>query len=956
MGLSLTLGTALSGLNTSQEILSVISNNIANANTEDYARRVAKQVSVSVDGKGAGAKIQAITRQVDDYLLQAVRQQSSIINQSDISSEYFARIQSLLGQPGSGSSLSSVIDKFFSSLQALSTNPELSSLRLSAINDAKGLVSKTSGLATSLEELRYQSDRDIYSSIGTINQKLEALFKLNPAIRTSAISSGSPDPGLVEQRDTALKELSQYIDISVFFRASGEAIITTANGISLLDENQHRLSYLPATSLQSFTNNTILNPITVQTLKNDGTPTNVEETLVSAGTRDSIVSEFNSGKIVGLLGVRDSIIPNLLDQLDNLVSTLVSQFNAVHNDGAGFLPPSSFTGTRPVLPTDEHLFSGKVQIGLVTPDGKPAPSFYGDETSLRPLTLDLAALDNGQGNGRPDVQTIIDEINLYYGPPQQRASLGPLYDIRLASRTNTLGAQAGFPTNSAYTFDLELDNSSSGDATVEVQGVQVLDAGATGLTSALPPVATVEAGARSRTGSAGAITVNFNGVATDGPYTVRLSVKVTDGNGRIFYSDIDYSVQNNVTNAFNDRSTAIRIAAGDATLVPPQTNQRYLTASLVDEEGNPSITGAPGFLKLATNSGSGDYRIALNELDSKELGQPDNASLYPPSNRGFSYFFELNNFFVENRSVANQSDASVANSALNLRIRSDIVRSPNLISLGELTRSTLQVPQEKNVFLGTQSATGTIRFTGNPAPGDQLIINGTTFTFVAIPTTNPNEIEVGASLVQTLTNISLVLNTNNAYTQNNVAFATYTHNGIDTLNVSYDRKGTTGNAFALAVNLTTGGLPASVNGGVLDTQADGLLQGGESQVVTLINDQTFTYELGSGNNQVISRLANLGSDSVFFNASGGLPASSFTFTRYSAEIIGYSSTQAVNADSTNKQNKLLHDELIKRVDSGSGVNIDEELANIVLFQNAYAASARVIKVTGELFDALFDAI
>ena len=38
--------------------------------------------------------------------------------------------------------------------------------------------------------------------------------------------------------------------------------------------------------------------------------------------------------------------------------------------------------------------------------------------------------------------------------------------------------------------------------------------------------------------------------------------------------------------------------------------------------------------------------------------------------------------------------------------------------------------------------------------------------------------------------------------------------------------------------------------------------------------------------------------------------------------------------------------------SSSGVNLDEELANIVIFQNAYSASARVITTSQNMFEML----
>ncbi|MEQ8165790.1 MAG: flagellar basal body rod C-terminal domain-containing protein [Alphaproteobacteria bacterium] len=41
-----------------------------------------------------------------------------------------------------------------------------------------------------------------------------------------------------------------------------------------------------------------------------------------------------------------------------------------------------------------------------------------------------------------------------------------------------------------------------------------------------------------------------------------------------------------------------------------------------------------------------------------------------------------------------------------------------------------------------------------------------------------------------------------------------------------------------------------------------------------------------------------------------------------------------------------------KVSGQSGVNVDEELANMTVFQNAYAANARVISVTAELLEIL----
>jgi flagellar hook-associated protein 1 FlgK len=43
-------------------------------------------------------------------------------------------------------------------------------------------------------------------------------------------------------------------------------------------------------------------------------------------------------------------------------------------------------------------------------------------------------------------------------------------------------------------------------------------------------------------------------------------------------------------------------------------------------------------------------------------------------------------------------------------------------------------------------------------------------------------------------------------------------------------------------------------------------------------------------------------------------------------------------------------------DAVSGVNLDEEAANMLRFQQAYQAAAQIIAVSGQMFDALLNAV
>src|SRR5690606_14332788 len=105
----------------------------------------------------------------------------------------------------------------------------------------------------------------------------------------------------------------------------------------------------------------------------------------------------------------------------------------------------------------------------------------------------------------------------------------------------------------------------------------------------------------------------------------------------------------------------------------------------------------------------------------------------------------------------------------------------------------------------------------------------------------------------------------------------------------------------------------------------------------------------------IQELAGLASVRVAFEAAGGLGATSTDFNGYAGEILGFMAADADNVRSEKASQKTIMDGFDERLSSVSGVNLDEELANTILYQNAYSASARIITVTNELFDTLINA-
>lgn len=909
MSLGLALNNAISGLKINQQSIGVLSQNIANVNTSGYSRQIINQSAVVTDSIGGGVKLDAITRKIDAYLQRSVQTQGATNATSQTLNTYYQRIQNILGQPGSGNSIDTFLTGYFNSVQQLAETPETSSLKANAVASASALARQLSDLAANTHDLRTEADREIGEAVTNINGILDRLKDINIGLSRGRASNQS-NTELLDARDKSLRELSQYMDISTTFSETGAVTVTTGNGAALLEEGvRHQLNYSRAQSTQAMIENAPFDALTVITLNDSNIEVGNRVSLISAGTSAEVVSSLTGGSIAGLQQIRDTKFPAILDQLDQLASRLRDSVNAIHNNGTGFPAATSLTGERVVRSSDAYQWAGSVRIAVLQADGKPVPSLYSDEayTGIRPLTLNLSTLDSGQGAGKPSLQSIVDEINNHFGPPGNKAKVGVFNNIQLASKTDRL--PSGAP--SLLDFDLDLENISGEIGSVFITGFTVLDdtaANITNVTQGAPSVSiqptnsytttagsadvtvnlvtnpglnvgdqiylaapsaavngiapaaltgfftvtsvsggnitftsggiaaasgavndagniqasaayqSVAPGEKTRSGGNGVLQLDLSGNQSSAYYDVTVNVAVVDEAGVITNSPITYRVPNNVQNQLNKRFDA-QAVGGAGTLIPPGDSQGSLRAILVDENGLelPTINGryleGPAYLKIIGGNSGTEYGVAIDELDSMQLGLPDGLPSEAGTNRGFSHYFGLNNFFASNDSTLTGEE--LRNSAYNLRVADRLVTDPNLIATGKI------VKQERTVDSGT------------------------------------NEI--------------------------------------------------------------------------------------------------YTYARYSGENSVAQAIAKLNTQLVAFDAAGGLPTTQQSLQGYTSDVLGYVSQRSAEASENATTSQLLYDGFVSRSDAVSGVNLDEELANTVIFQNAYSATARVITTVNKMYEDLIQA-
>lgn len=79
-------------------------------------------------------------------------------------------------------------------------------------------------------------------------------------------------------------------------------------------------------------------------------------------------------------------------------------------------------------------------------------------------------------------------------------------------------------------------------------------------------------------------------------------------------------------------------------------------------------------------------------------------------------------------------------------------------------------------------------------------------------------------------------------------------------------------------------------------------------------------------------------------------------TSFLRQVLSQQGEAAQNADSINQGQQVVYNSLAQRFNETSGVNIDQEMANLLNLQNAYGANARIMTTVREMFQTLMQVL
>ena len=296
--------------------LSTVSNNIANVGNDIYSRQqtiltAGAPAKVGVINIGTGANLDYIYRSYNEFIESSLRNSNSAVKTQDTLINYTSRIVDIMASDQGN--LINAIDDFYSSLNRLELDPANIGNRNELLSSGQYLASRVNELATEVANIRADSQGEIEKNIVSINKIAESLFNVNQELnRNTSIKLQSPS--MLDQRDNLLSQLSDYVDLNVTENENGTVVVRIsgpANRSTLVDTVRQRQLGIQKHSLNS----------------------NVQGLVVDTYSSPTFIGIPKSGVLAGLMQLDNEVTQRLTDELNIFAKNFVESINAHHRSG-----------------------------------------------------------------------------------------------------------------------------------------------------------------------------------------------------------------------------------------------------------------------------------------------------------------------------------------------------------------------------------------------------------------------------------------------------------------------------------------------------------------------------------------------------------------------------------------------------------------------------------------------
>ncbi len=992
------LSIGANALKTNQSALAIVSNNIANVNTEGYVRQEL-DIKENLPTKaglvyvGSGAVATGVRRAYDSFVESSVRSSVSDLAAQSPLIDYSNRMIDILGDQSA--SLTPALDEFFDGIKELSLDPSSELRRDTALSNAKGLASRFNELGHQLQLIDDETKNQLSYKVSEFNALTDQLAVINQKlVRQSDLKRQPPD--LLNSRDQVLVELSKRFRVSVEQAANGMVSVTVgknANGVKVVDggsAKQMGVEYKTATS-----------------------PAEATLVLDAYGDRQDLSGLTGAGgEIGGLLQFRSSVLAPSMNNLNLLAATVSNEVNSalsggmdLYGDKGGplFDTPLVFsadvknTASNPGVsiqvtekrPENSHslelIFDKKNDRWLINDQstGLKFVSPNARQMSINGLRIGISGdIQDGDRITIGATSSAAESMRVVMTDPNRLAA-GDLYGMTFgAENSGSARASVGFaqqtPASLVKPIQETLVNNLNPAAAVSInpnnfQPLVSIPAGTSNVTLTLSKEypADVEMQVFTREGQ------HLFGSA--GIADSQLSLMLSENNG--FGAGASYSAQqlnadqgymgkpwrigavSQSLSELNEQGAAIvkQEAVIQSSALPARTNSTGSTLNIVDQADLKLNGKALSALPLANGT----------SLTSAAVVSWLNTNI---STHGLALVAKAENVIDISRQDIdlNASSLSINGSTINL--------PSSMNSLVDLANAINQSTSDTNVeaVIGVNNSLRLQNTVGNEAASITLNSPASVFKSLAgevraaikIEATrtggDSSQKEVALTLSSQGTSSDLAalgfsssLYIDDTLSEDLIVFATGATSASATLAADYSA----GEVDPLAlrnrithfefISDTQYQIKDDATGTVLATRD--YLSGQDLQYQSIRmqmegepkKGDTFSVDgnrSGLGSNENALRLTALESKKVF--------GASQNFHDGYLSILTTAGNTSRLAEVAEQALEIVHDQAVRAKDEKSGVNLDEEAANLIRYQQAYQASARLMQTANQLFDAL----
>jgi flagellar hook-associated protein 1 FlgK len=362
MTLALGLDVARSGLAVTSDQIATVSRNVARAGEADATRKIVQVVT----GPGSGVRPAGWVRSADSALLDKVLAAASATGaQEEIARALGELSSATVGDPELERSPAALIARLEGALHQYATAPQDVARARLAVAAASDLAQGLNDATRAVTAIRQRADEAMAASVASLNDLLGKFELLNREV-VGGTRRGADVTDALDARDGLLKQIAVEIGVRTVARADGDLAIYTDSGVTLFETRPRPVTFAPSPSLMP--------GATGAEVYIDGVPVVGTPVAMPAAT----------GRLPGLVAVRDEITVTYQAQLDEIARGLIESFAEHDQSATPTRPPVTGLFTypgAPALPPTGTVSAGLAGTITVHPNVDPARG--GDANRLR---------------------------------------------------------------------------------------------------------------------------------------------------------------------------------------------------------------------------------------------------------------------------------------------------------------------------------------------------------------------------------------------------------------------------------------------------------------------------------------------------------------------------------------------------------------------------------------------